>query len=73
MENQLPDEEKAQKILRAFRNIERREHLHRRSFNIIWLITLILLIAVFVIFFANYPKFKLMYKMLTQPDSLLVK
>lgn len=73
MENHLPDEEKAQKILRAFKNLEKRERLTRRSVGFIWIIPLLLLIALILVFFANYPKFKLVYQLLTQPDSLLVR
>jgi uncharacterized BrkB/YihY/UPF0761 family membrane protein len=66
------DEERAKKILRAFRHLERRERLRRQAISLIWLITLILVIAIALVFFANLPKFKLLYQMLTQPDSLLL-
>lgn len=65
------DEEKADKILRAFRHLEKRERLRRQGANFIWIIMLILLIAILVVFFANLEKFKLIYRILTQPDSLI--
>ncbi len=73
MENHLPDENKAERVLRAFRNLERREILHRRTGNIIWLITFLLIGAIFLVFFANIQKFKLICRVFTKPDSLLVR
>jgi cell division septal protein FtsQ len=66
-----PDEERAQQILKAFRQLERQERIRGRLDFLIWLLTLVLIGALVIVLIVNLQKFKLFYQLLNQPDSLL--
>ncbi|NPV14324.1 hypothetical protein HPY86_05265 [candidate division WOR-3 bacterium] len=65
------DEERAQKILEALKKFEPNQSRKYPGINLIWLVTVILLLAIVIVFLTNLPRFKMLYLLLTQPDSLL--
>ncbi|MGQ9678594.1 MAG: hypothetical protein ACUVUD_04860 [bacterium] len=65
------DEERAQKILRALKAVERRELRRRFSFPLVWVLTLILILAIATVIIINIARFKMLYQSLINPDSLL--
>lgn len=65
------DEEKARKILEALKRVEMTQSRRRLNINLLWVVTLILLVAIVIVFLTNLPRFKMVYLLLTQPDSLL--
>ncbi len=67
------DEERARKILAQMQRLEKMRRTRSGGYSFIWVVTLFLLLAVAIVFFANLPKFKLLYQMLTRPDSLLLR
>jgi|YelNatPaOPRAMG01_1025707.scaffolds.fasta_scaffold17442_2 type IV secretory pathway component VirB8 len=74
MNQQMPesDEEKARKILAAFRHLERRERLKARTNMLFGILMLILVLAIVIVILVNLQKFRLFYQLLNQPDSLLL-
>ncbi len=65
------DEEKSRKILEALKRVEMTQSRRRLNINLLWVVTLILLLAIVIVFLTNPPRFKMVYLLLTQPDSLL--
>lgn len=65
------DEERARKILRALKAVEKRRLQRRFSVNLLWLLTLILILAIALVIIINIARFRTLYQLLTNPDSLL--
>jgi hypothetical protein len=65
------DEERARKILAALQKARLDQNRRRPGINLLWLVTLVLLLAITIVFLLNLPRFKILYLLLTQPDSLL--
>lgn len=66
------DEEKARKILEAFQRLDRQERARRRLDSLVWILTLVLMVALAVVFISHLRKFQIFQNLLTQPDSLLL-
>ncbi len=65
------DEERAQKILATLQRARLDQNRRYSGINLLWLVTLVLLLALTIVFLINLPRFKILYLLLTQPDSLL--
>lgn len=70
-ESHKSDEERAREILAAFNRLERRNRSWVRMVNFIWVITLLLVVALIAVVWSNLSRFKLLYQLLTSPDSLI--
>ncbi len=70
-ESHKSDEERAREILAAFNRLERRNQARVRMVNFIWVITLLLVVALIAVVWSNLSRFKLLYQLLTRPDSLI--
>lgn len=65
------DEERAQKILQALKTVEKRKSRRRFTVNLVWLFNLMLICAIATVIIVNLARFRTLYQLLTNPDSLL--
>lgn len=65
------DEKRARKILQALEALEKRRFQRRFSGNLLWLLTLSLILAIALLIIINIARFRTVYQLLTNPRSLL--
>ena len=66
-----PDEAKARRILSVLSRLERTERSRHYTVNLVWLLTLILVLAIVLVIVANRGHFLMLWTHLSKPDSIL--